>query len=92
MKQSMSFGWRSNAAADGFERDHGRFTMEVFWSERKREWAWNVWAAGINAEGKRDQVVITQGIESTLDLAKTAVIKEAAALEREALIEDSKHK
>lgn len=89
MKQSMTFGWRSNAAADGFERDHGRFTMEVFWFESKKEWAWNVWSGG-TVNGKRDQVIVAQGIESALDGAKQAVITEAAALEREAIKADEK--
>lgn len=92
MKQNMSFGWRSNASADGFERDHGRFTMEVFWFERKREWAWNVWSASKNAQGERDQAIVSQGIESDLDAAKQSVIKEAAALEREAIAADAKFK
>jgi hypothetical protein len=89
MKQSMSYGWRSNKAADGFERDHGRFTMEVFWFETKRAWAWMVWASA-NVEGKTDQVIVTQGRRPRLDDAKQEVMREAASLEKEAIREDQK--
>jgi hypothetical protein len=89
VKQAMSFGWRTNAGADGFEQDHGRFTMEVFWNEVKRVWAWNVWA-GVSRAGKRDQSIVANGTEFLLHDAKKAVLRVASGLERQALVEDQK--
>lgn len=89
MKQEMSFGWRANANADGFEQDHGRFTMEVFWNEVKRVWAYNIWA-GVNRAGKRDQSVVSTGMEFLLHDAKKGALRMASELERRALAEDQK--
>ena len=84
-----TFGWRMNANADGFEQPHGRFTMEVFWNDAKRVWSWAVWA-GAKVNGKREQSIIMSGHTPLLDDAKDTVLREASALEREALVEDQK--
>lgn len=93
MKEQRSFGWRVNGGADGFEQPHGRFTMEVFFSEKKRDWTWFVWAGGNKtAADARNQNIVDRGSELMLSDAKKAVLRAASALEREALIEDQKYR
>lgn len=89
VKQAMSFGWRTNASADGFEQTHGRFTMEVFWHDKRRVWAWNVWA-GVSRAGKQEQDIVDSGFAHLLHDAKKQVLRVASVLEREALAADQK--
>lgn len=84
-----SFGWVANARSDGFEQEHGRFTMEVFWHEKTRSWGWRVWADAM-VNGQHDQVVLAVDYEVNLDSAKRSVLQEASILERAAISEDKK--
>ncbi len=90
MEKQRSFGWRVNGGADGFEQPHGRFTMEVFFSDVKRDWTWFVWAGSPGKGARHSQTIVDRGAESLLTDAKKAVLRAASALEREALIEDQK--
>ena len=89
MKKNLTFGWRINGNADGFEQDHGRFVMEVFWNDRKRTWAFNIWTRAL-VGGRPDQVIVNKGIAPSLVEAKQAALREASVREREALNEDKK--
>lgn len=84
MGKHMGFGWRANLSADGFEQHHGRFTMEVFWSDAERSWSWVIWS------GKNLILDVNKSLRLSLEEAKHQVLKEASALERQALQEDKK--
>ena len=88
-KRQMNFGWKVNRDADGFEQDHGRFTMEVYWHDLKRTWVWAIWA-DVVANGKREATVIKRSLAPTLADAKKAVLRVASQFERDALTEDQK--
>lgn len=77
----LMFGWRSNSGADGFEQDHGRYVMEVFWNESARKWEWVIWSGAM---------IVAQNESPSLAEAKKAVLRSAAHLEREAIKEDKK--
>jgi hypothetical protein len=81
------YGWRINGSQDGFEQEHGRFIMEVFWFGAKHMWAWSVWARNV-VDGRVDQVIVAQGRHKDLDAAKAEVLHEAADLEKEAMRKD----
>ncbi len=87
--QKLSFGWKVNRRADGFEQQHGRFTMEVFWSEAERVWKWAVWVDQ-NIDGKFQQSILAQGRSGRLADAKKTVMREAAEFERDSIDEDKK--
>jgi hypothetical protein len=79
--KALSFGWRINGGADGFEQDHGRYVMEVWWHDDGRGWQWIVWDGA---------TIVSQNSEPTLEGAKKAALRSASHLERVAVSEDKK--
>lgn len=83
-KPQLAFGWRSNTNADGFEQDHGRFTIEVYWKGSKRTWGVNIWGR-VLVDGKYQMAVIREGSDPDLNSAKKIGLRLATTLEKEAL-------
>lgn len=92
MGKNTSFGWRANGAADGFEQDHGRFTMEVFFQDKTRQWVWLVWSSGPIVSGQPSHTIVSKGTTKTLEDAKVVVHETAARMERDAIKEDQKRR
>ena len=90
MGKNTSFGWRANGGADGFEQDHGRFTMEVFFEEASKMWTWLVWSAGPIVSGQPSHTIVARGKKALLTDAKAIVLENAARMEKEAIKEDQK--
>lgn len=78
-KPNLRFGWVVNAHSDGFESEHGRFTVEVFWS--RDNWHSIVW-------NEHNTIVHQAKHGLDLDEAKRAAHEQATRLEKEAVRAD----
>ncbi len=79
--KALAFGWTANQKADGFEQEHGRFTVEVFWNEGNHMWSWIVWSPAV----KDEQEILSRGRELRLASAKVTGLRAASDLEKGAL-------
>lgn len=79
----MAFGWRSNANADGFEQNHGRYTVEVYWKEDEGSWGVHVWQNMMNEDNKIVPTIIREAASNTLAGAKYMAISMAANLAKQ---------
>jgi hypothetical protein len=88
MGKELSFGWRTNSNADGFEQHHGRMTMEVFWSDTEQTWSWMLWSN----IGSSPQAIEASPVSLRLSLAeaKQQVLKQASVIERQLMQADKK--
>ena len=84
MITNLAFGWRANGNADGFEQEHGRFIIEVYWNSKKREWGVYIWGR-VSAGGKVEQRIMRETSDPDLTQAKKIGIRIASVLEKEAL-------
>ena len=74
-KQNLRFGWKANQNADGFEAEHGRFVVEVWWNG---SWYVNVW--------NEHNTIVQSAKVSGLDEGKMLGHEIASRLEKELML------